>query len=250
MSHPKSVWKGVTKYVVPAPLPGRLRRQKSNQIWTEYRVSGKMCGWRGQCADCGRSKFATSEHNLHILSQSDGRCYACREIRTSENTSRARPLTVTEVTLKGNIPVPRPLTRDLASRGSGGHALHKVLDSRRFKTRDFDESSSDVHIHLGRQVKNRHDARYLSPEVVTAVRKKMTAYPFWSCCLQPVGKSLECPKSKANQAHVVKIQKQADEAKILNNLSRPTSRQKQEKQDRTRALLNLINTEDSSEESD
>ena len=252
-SHPKSIWKGTTKYVVPAPASGRAKA-KPVQLWQEYRIAGKLCGWRGVCTECGRSKFATSKHNLHLLSQLDGRCYACRELKQSENAPKSRPATVTDATLKGGIPVPRPLTRELALRGSAGHALHKVMDQRRLRPSNSSPESyrrirsNRPNYHLGRHVKDRHDARYLSAETATAIRKKMNLFPFWSGCLQPVGVSVECPKGKANEAHVEWLAEKAEEAAQLSRQSRPNSRQV--KLDRTRALLNSVQVDDSDDDVD
>ena len=263
-SHPKSIWKGTTKYVVPAPAAGQVK-VKPAQVWNEYRIGGKLCGWRGACAQCGRAKFATSKHNLHLLAQLDGRCYACRELKQSENAPKSRPVTVTDATLKGGVPVPRPLTRELASRGSTGHALHKVMDQRRLhaprsgsrragpasirnrSNLDPSRQKQQAYVHLGRHVTDWHDARYLSAETATAIRKKMpNRFPFWSCCLQPVGALLACPKAKANEAHVKWLSEKAEEASKLSRQSRPNSRQI--KLDRTRALLNSVRVDDSSDD--
>ena len=153
-----------------------------------------------------------------------------------------------------------PLTRELASRGTSGHALHKIMDRRRFRPSDKnasgaarrsvigDRAKKGPPAHLGRQVQDWHDARYLSAQTTTAIRKKMPdQFPFWSCCLEPVGRSTACPKAKANEAHVKWLAKKAEDAAKLNSQTRPTSRQKL---DRTRALLNSIQVDGSEDEDD
>ena len=186
------------------------------------------------------------------------------EIKQSENAPKSRPPTVTDATLFWRDSSAAPADARAHLRGTSGHALHNIMDQRRFRPSDNNASGAarrsgdrlrsskrkdpQVFLHLGRQVQDWHDARYLSAQTTTAIRKKMPdQFPFWSCCLEPVGRSTACPKAKANEAHVKWLAKKAEEAAKLNSQTRPTSRQKL---DRTRALLNSIQVDGSEDEDD
>ncbi len=219
MSHPKSIWKGSTKYHIPA-APA-VKQPKPFVVWEETR--GRGMGWHADCRDCGRHFVALHRTQLHLVASDTGRCYSCRDLARSTDSSNnktgrpdtVRPPTVAAVTRKGAIEVPRPVTRDLWTRGRD-HALHSEKDPRRLRRTGLETA------HLGRVVRNRHEARFSITEASTCIRLKVSRYPYWSCCFRPVileGGALPtrphdndvCPKAVARNKMAQHCRAEADQ---------------------------------------